>query len=102
VAILKHEEGTSQIRLLPVHGGGNRTIEAKGYSQLQSIDWAPDSKSMFVATEDPEGARLLRVGLDGKVHPIWRQLNPSGPGACLLQTDVTSRYLGRAKMRTRG
>ncbi|HEV2732024.1 MAG TPA: hypothetical protein VGV15_18480, partial [Terriglobales bacterium] len=38
-----------------------------------SLDWAPDSKSLYVGSSGPTGARLLHVGLDGETQPIWQQ-----------------------------
>jgi Tol biopolymer transport system component len=59
-----------------VHGGRTRSISVKGYSQLRSLDWAPDSKSVFVGTSGPGGATLLHIDLDGKAQAIWQQPQP--------------------------
>jgi len=50
-----------------------RTVFVKGYFNLESLEWAPDSKSLFVAAKGPNGATLLRIGLNGKLQPIWQQ-----------------------------
>jgi hypothetical protein len=76
VGILKSEWDSDQIRFFPVHGGGSRSISVKGYSQLRSLDWAADSKSVFVGTSGPGGSTLLRVDLDGNATPIWQQPQP--------------------------
>ncbi len=76
VGILKRAWGENQIRFFPVRGGEARTITVKGYAQLISFDWAPDSKCVFVGTSGPGGATLLRIGLDGDAQPIWQQPQP--------------------------
>ncbi len=76
VGILKSAWGENQIRFFQVRGGEARAITVKGYAQLISFDWAPDSKFVFVGTSGPGGATLLRIGLDGNVQPIWQQPQP--------------------------
>ena len=73
IAVLQTGWNVDQIRLIPVHGGETRTITVRGYQNFQSFDWAPDSKSFFVATYSPGGSVLLHVGLDGNARAIWRQ-----------------------------
>jgi eukaryotic-like serine/threonine-protein kinase len=73
VAIFKSDWNTGQFRLIPVAGGQARTVTVKGYVNLNSLDWAPDSKSMFVGTSGPAGSTLLHIDLNGNAHPIWRQ-----------------------------
>jgi len=77
VGILRNEWNTNQIRFFQVHGGGTRTITVKGYANLQSLDWAPDSKSVFVGTCGPHGCTLLHIDLGGNVQPIWQHPQPS-------------------------
>jgi Tol biopolymer transport system component len=66
-----------QIHFVPLGGGQSRTITVKGYTNLSSLDWAPDSKSVFVATWGPSGATVLHIDLSGNVQPIWHQRQPS-------------------------
>jgi hypothetical protein len=63
----------NQIRLVPLGGGQTRTITINGYSDLEDLNWAIDSQSMFVSTLGPGGAILLHVGLNGDAQPIWQQ-----------------------------
>jgi Tol biopolymer transport system component len=77
VAILKREWHLGQIRFIPVGGGQTRTLTVKGYTNLQSLDWAPDAKSVFVGTSGPAGATLLHIDLNGNAQPIWRQPQPN-------------------------
>ena len=76
VGILKNAWGENQIRFFQARGGGARTVTVKGYARLISLDWAPDSKSVFVGTSGPGGAVLLRIGLDGNARAIWQQPQP--------------------------
>ncbi len=72
VGILRNAWNTNQIQFFEVRGGGTRTITAKGYAELQSLDWASDSKSVLVGTSGPNGSALLHIDLGGNVQPIWQ------------------------------
>ena len=67
----------NQVRFLPLGGGEARTITVKGYTNLGSLDWAPDSKSVFVGTWGPSGTTLLHFDLNGNVQPVWHQPQPN-------------------------
>jgi eukaryotic-like serine/threonine-protein kinase len=66
-----------QIRLVPLGGGQTRTITVKGYPDLQDLNWANDSQSMFVSSVEPGAAALLHVGLNGDAQPVWQQPQPN-------------------------
>jgi hypothetical protein len=76
VAIFKREWSSGQIRFLRLGSGEARTVTVEGYVNLTSLDWAPDSKSLFVATWGPGGAVLLRVDLTGRAQALWQQAGP--------------------------
>jgi serine/threonine protein kinase/Tol biopolymer transport system component len=63
----------NQIRVVPLGGGATRTITTKGYFDLQDLNWATDSQSMFVSTLEPGGAAVLHVDLNGDAQPVWQQ-----------------------------
>jgi eukaryotic-like serine/threonine-protein kinase len=65
-----------QIHFQPLGGGEARSVTVKGYTNLRSLDWAPDSKSVFVGTWGPSGATVLHIDLSGNVQPIWHQAQP--------------------------
>jgi hypothetical protein len=73
LAIFESDWNTGQIRFIPVAGGEARTATVKGYVNLNSINWAQDSKSMFMGTSGPAGTTLLHVDLNGNARPIWQQ-----------------------------
>ena len=76
VAILKTDWNTGQIRFIPLGGEEPRTVTVKGYVNLDSLDWAPDSRSVFVGTWGPGGATLLHIDLSGNAQPIWHEPQP--------------------------
>jgi Tol biopolymer transport system component/predicted Ser/Thr protein kinase len=76
VAYEKMDWTADQVHFLPLRGGQARTVTLKGYTNLDSLDWAPDSKSVFVSTLGPSGATLLHIDLNGNVQPIWHQPQP--------------------------
>ena len=63
----------NQIRLVPLSGGPTRTIAINGYSDLMDLYWAMDSRSLYVSTQEPSGATLLHVWLNGEAQPIWHR-----------------------------
>jgi serine/threonine protein kinase len=73
IAILKRDWNAGEIRFFSLRGGETHTTPVRGYLNLRSLDWAPDSKSMFISTSGPGGALLLRVNLDGAARPVWQQ-----------------------------
>jgi eukaryotic-like serine/threonine-protein kinase len=62
-----------RIRLLSIAGQPTRDIVLKNWSSFTSVDWAADSKGLFV-TSNPTGWRssLLYVDLAGNVHELWQ------------------------------
>jgi serine/threonine protein kinase/Tol biopolymer transport system component len=71
IAIVKRHG--NQIRLVPLGGGQTKTIMTNGYSDLLDLNWAIDSRSMFVSSLEPSGATVLHVDLNGYVQPMWHQ-----------------------------
>ncbi len=62
------------IRLLPVAAGGaESSIDVKNWNAFLSVDWAADSRGLFVSS-NPTGRQstLLYVSLQGEVHPLWK------------------------------
>ena len=55
----------NRIWLVPLDGAPKRLITVKGYSDLEDLNWAIDSQSMFVSIGSPGGATLLHVDLKG-------------------------------------
>jgi Tol biopolymer transport system component/DNA-binding winged helix-turn-helix (wHTH) protein len=64
---------SNRIRLLSLSGQPTRELVVKDWSGFTSLDWAADSKGLFVAS-NPAGLRqsLLYVDLAGNAHQIWQ------------------------------
>jgi hypothetical protein len=77
----------SRIRLLSLSGQPTRELAVKNWSSFTSLDWAADSKGLFV-TSNPTGLRqsLLYVDLAGNAHPIW-QVNNIWPSWAVPSRD---------------
>jgi serine/threonine protein kinase len=61
------------IRLVPLGKAQARTIHINSYSDLTDLNWAVDSRGLFVSSLGPAGATLLHVDFEGKAQPIWQQ-----------------------------
>jgi hypothetical protein len=44
-----------------------------GYADLMDLNWAVNSRSLFVSSLGPDGATLLHVDLEGNAQPVWLQ-----------------------------
>ena len=69
----------NRILLLSLSGQPTRELVVKNWYGFRSVDWAADSRGLFVAS-NPAGSRqsLLYVDLAGHAHQIW-QLNSMWP-----------------------
>jgi len=70
IAVIK--TGDKRIRLLSIANQSIREIVPKNWSSFSSVDWAADSKGLFV-TSNPTGwnSSLLYVDLAGNAHQLW-------------------------------
>ena len=65
-----------RIRLFSVPDLQERDLLVKGWSGFSGLDWAGDSRSMFVPSIRPDGTIvLLNVDLQGVAHPLLEQKN---------------------------
>jgi hypothetical protein len=81
IALVKKHEIRNQVEFIPLAGGETRTVELKGpFLSGRSVEWAPDSQSVFVGAEGSHSATLLHVDLKGNVQPIWRQAHVGAVG----------------------
>jgi Tol biopolymer transport system component len=71
IAVTK--SGDKRIRLLSIASQPTREVVLKNWSAFSSVDWAADSKGLFV-TSNPTGWRssLLYVDLAGNAHELWQ------------------------------
>jgi hypothetical protein len=73
MAFVEFSPREGRIRVLSLNGEPERTIVVKGWAGFSSVDWAADSKSLFVSSQAPTGATLLQVDLEGHATPLWDQ-----------------------------
>jgi len=73
MAFVKARVNEGQIRLIPLGGGPERFINVKNWIDLNSLDWAPDGKGLYVTSQSPNGPILLYVDLQGNAHVLWKQ-----------------------------
>ncbi|HET7841776.1 MAG TPA: protein kinase [Terriglobia bacterium] len=73
IAFMEFSPLEGRIRLLSLQGKPERDIVVKGWAGFNAVDWAADSKSLFVSSQAPTSATLLHVDLDGHATPLWEQ-----------------------------
>jgi serine/threonine protein kinase len=74
------------IYILSLRGQATQQIQVRGWSNLMSLSWAADGKSLFVVSGNRLQERaLLHVDLQGNAHLLWKN-----PGASAETTAVAS------------
>jgi eukaryotic-like serine/threonine-protein kinase len=73
VAISKVDWNAVQVRFIPLHGQGIRTVPLDDYTNINSLLWAADSRSVFLGAFKAGFTHLLHLDLNGKVQSIWQQ-----------------------------
>jgi Tol biopolymer transport system component len=79
VAILKRHSGS--IRLVPLNHGATRLITVDTQSDLQELNWAADSHSLFVSGTTADNAVVYHVDMTGKTRPITQDHGATYMGA---------------------
>ena len=73
-----------------------RDIPLKGLTELSTVSWAADGKSLFATTFAVTGSSLFHIALDGKYHVLYKGAKevegarPSPDGRYLAFGDVVS------------
>ena len=78
IAILKRSEAAIQV--LSLSRQASQQIVAKGWSGLQSVDWAADGTGLFVSSVREGGSALLRLDLKGNGQLLWAYRGTIEPG----------------------
>ena len=73
------------IYILSLRGQATQQIHVKGWSNLLSLIWAADGKSLFVFSGNRQRKVLLHLDLQGNAHSLWEN-----PGASDETTVVAS------------
>ena len=98
IAFGKMEGDGGHIRLLDLADGKARDMTVKGWSNLASIGWSMDGRSLFATNWASKGASILRVTLDGQIQFLYK-----APSSMLLERPVPSpngHYLAFAEVAT--
>jgi Tol biopolymer transport system component/DNA-binding winged helix-turn-helix (wHTH) protein len=108
LAMLPYSPESNVMMLYSIADGKTKRFEVKGWKGLATLDWAADSKSMFIGTLDRSGhIALLRVSLDGAVHVLregtfptlcgcayWAIPSPDGKWVAMNQPAGSSNVWG--------
>jgi Tol biopolymer transport system component len=100
LAAWRRGQSPAEIEVFSVLSGQKRTITLNGWAQISSIDWAADSRNIWVSAFDLSGTRsLLLVDLHGRVRPMlqdaekeigWAIPAPDGKKIALWQASASS------------
>jgi hypothetical protein len=91
-----------RIRVLSLVDGTVQTVAVKGWTQIQSISWAPGGEGWIVSCvsgKDPlKGAMLLHVDPKGNVQVLgpgeWGSVSPDGQKVAFpKQTTVANAWM---------
>jgi len=75
LALSKGKEGGGEeprIRLVPLNGGRERTLEIQGWAGVSSMDWSADSRSIWATSAGEDQNALLNIDLEGNTRVVWR------------------------------
>ncbi len=62
-----------RIRLLSLKSGTTTDLAVRGWNSFGEVDWSADGNALFVSSQTPQNATLLRVDLEGDAHALWHQ-----------------------------
>jgi WD40 repeat protein len=82
---------TGPIYILSLRGQATQQIHVKGWSNLLSLSWAADGKSLFVVSGNRHERVLLHVDLRGNAHFLWE--NPGAYGETSATASPDGRHL---------
>jgi Tol biopolymer transport system component/DNA-binding winged helix-turn-helix (wHTH) protein len=93
-------QAAGQIQIFSIGTGKERILTLNGWTTIASIDWAADSRSIWVSASDLSGTQtLLKVDLQGKAIPMlqdtqrhmgWAIPSPDGRRVAIWQASGSS------------
>jgi Tol biopolymer transport system component len=93
-------QAPGQIQIFSIGTGKERILTLNGWTTIASIDWAADSRSIWVSASDLSGTQtLLKVDLQGKAIPMlqdtqrhmgWAIPSPDGRRVAIWQASGSS------------
>ncbi|MCU1241841.1 MAG: hypothetical protein JWO71_2567 [Candidatus Acidoferrum typicum] len=100
MAAWRQGQAPGEIQIFSVDTGKQRTFTLNGWTRIASIDWAADSRSIWVSACDMSGTQtLLKVDLHGKAIPMlqdtqrymgWAIPSPDGQRVAIWQASGSS------------
>jgi Tol biopolymer transport system component len=99
IALPEFDYRAGVIRILPLDGGPQQTLSAKPWTQLITLAWAADGRSLYLVSSSSRGSSLLRMDPTGNAKLLAKQLGwdiqslaPSPDGRLLALGAVQSNY----------
>jgi Tol biopolymer transport system component len=96
VALGLFDHKAADIQIVPLAGGATQKLSAMPWTQLATLAWAADGKSLFLASASSRGTTVMHTDLTGKskvlIKPKWDifSLVPSPDGHYLAFGPVIS------------
>ncbi len=75
------------IYILSLRGQATQQVHVKGWSNLRSLSWAADGKSLFVSSGNRQERSLLHVDLQGHAHFLWQNPGAYGESGAVASPD---------------
>ena len=77
IAVMNPPE--AKIHILHLDGKPVEEIMVRNLNLGDALDWAPDSKGIFIDNSTAEGLALTYLDMQGYTHTVWEQKgNPNG------------------------
>jgi len=99
VALSVFDLKAGDVRIFPLDGGTPRTLSALPWTQLLTIAWAADGRSLFLISNNTRGTSVLRMDSEGRTKLLLKQpgrdvhaLAPSPDGHSLAFGGVQSNF----------
>jgi DNA-binding winged helix-turn-helix (wHTH) protein/Tol biopolymer transport system component len=100
IAAWRQGQAPGEIQIFPIGTGKQRTLTLNGWTRIASIDWAADSRTIWVSASDLSGTQsLLKVDLQGRATPMlqdtqrdmgWAIPSPDGQRVAIWQASGSS------------
>jgi len=84
-AAIPNPEGP--IYILSLRGQATQQVHVKGWSNLLTLSWAADGKSLFVFSGNQQERSLLHVDLQGNAHFLWENPGAYGDTGAVASPD---------------
>lgn len=100
IAAWRQGQVPGEIQVFSINSGRQRTLTLDGWTRIASIDWAADSRNIWVSASDLTGVQtMLKVDLHGKAIPMlqdaqqdigWAIPSPDGRRVAIWQASGSS------------